>query len=288
MIELSFPVVSDQIDVFDEQLLELGDARWMLLQDLPTAQTRLIGVFADADAADAAWASLRALVQGVTLPEQPQQRVLADEDWRDSYKAHFKSWQFGSLHWVPVWERDQHQTAPDDKVIWLDPGLAFGTGNHETTRLCCERLVQLADVFPRGSAVIDAGCGSGILALSAARLGFSSVTGFDLDPEAITVSRENAALNELTSAVDFFVGDLVSGFTGRRGSIVLANIQADVLMRYADELVGAVVNPGALVLGGILAREIDAVRQHFEARTPGWRTDSRVMNEWADLLLVRR
>lgn len=287
MIELSCTVSPEQVDAFDEQLLELGDARWMLHQDLPSAQTRLIGVFADQEAADQAWTALGQTAQGLSLPPRPDSRTLADQDWRDSYKAHFKSWQFGSLHWVPVWEREKESAAADKTTIWLDPGLAFGTGNHETTRLCCERLVSLARHFSRERPVIDAGCGSGILALSAARLGFTRVAAFDNDPEAIMVSRENAVLNGLESAVDFFVGDLVSGLSGRQGGIVLANIQADILQKFSAQLLQSVEPDGALVLSGILAREIDQVRAHFEAAAPAWKVESRVLNEWADLLLLR-
>ena len=96
-------------------------------------------------------------------------RSLPDQDWKDSYKAHFKASRFGRLHWVPEWERKSYSLPPGDVVLWLDPGLAFGTGNHETTRLCCERLVSHAEAAARPGArpvesvrVIDAGCGSGI------------------------------------------------------------------------------------------------------------------------------
>jgi ribosomal protein L11 methyltransferase len=88
--------------------------------------------------------------------------------------------------------------------------------------------------------------------------------------------------------VEFFVGDLVSGLSNRKGAIVLANIQADVLMAYADHLLESVCNPGALVLSGILARENDQVRQHFAAKATSWRIESRVLNEWSDILLTRR
>src|SRR4030095_8213160 len=109
---------------------------------------------------------------GITPVGEPSHRTLGDVDWRDSYKEHFHAWRFGRLHWVPVWERDKHIVPPGDAVLWLDPGLAFGTGNHQTTRLCVERLVTLAEERGTGGVVIDAGCGSGILALSAALLGF--------------------------------------------------------------------------------------------------------------------
>jgi ribosomal protein L11 methyltransferase len=214
-------------------------------------------------------------------------RALADQDWRDSYKAHFKPWQFGRLHWVPIWMRETYALPAGDAVIWLDPGLAFGTGNHETTRLCVERLVALAERRGTSGRVVDAGCGSGILTLSASKLGFGDVKGFDNDPEAVRVSEENAALNGLTGKVTFGTGDLVSGFDGRAADIVLANIQADVLMRFADELIAAVAPSGTLVMSGILAQEIDKVRATFVAKVPAWGCDSRLMGEWADLVLVR-
>jgi ribosomal protein L11 methyltransferase len=137
--------------------------------------------------------------------------------------------------------------------------------------------------------VIDAGCGSGILALSAALLGFGEVVGFDNDPEAVRISDENAALNGLTDRVRFLVGDLVSGLASERdrGDVVLANIQADVLMRFAPELVATVRPGGTLILSGILAGENAQVRQVFEAAAPGWPVNARTMGEWSDVVLTR-
>jgi ribosomal protein L11 methyltransferase len=171
--------------------------------------------------------------------------------------------------------------------LWLDPGMAFGTGNHETTRLVVERLVTYAVESGIQGRVIDAGCGSGILALSAVKLGFTQVAAFDNDPLAIDVSRENAELNQLTGRVDFFVGDLVTGLAKRQAELVLANIQADVLIGFAPQLVAAVAPEGVLVLSGILARELSGVRTAFEALPPGWTTNSRTMGEWCDLVVVR-
>ena len=135
--------------------------------------------------------------------------------------------------------------------------------------------------------VIDAGCGSGILALSAALLGFRDVRGFDNDPEAVRVSEENAALNGLAGRVVFSTGDLVTGLAGREAEIVLANIQADVLMRFARELVAAVAPGGTLVLSGILAQENAQVRAAFAAVAPNWPIEARTMGEWSDVVLVR-
>jgi ribosomal protein L11 methyltransferase len=213
--------------------------------------------------------------------------AVVDEDWRNAYKAHFKAWRSGRLHWVPEWERATYPLSSDDVVIWLDPGMAFGTGNHETTRLCCERLVAWAEAAPRPARVIDAGCGSGILALSAVKLGFGTVYGFDNDAEAVRISAENAALNGAGEAVEWATADLVTGLAGRDAELVLANIQADVLMRFAGELLGAVVPGGGLVLSGILAHEQARVREVFAAAAPDWGIEGRVMGEWSDLALRR-
>lgn len=290
LFEIKAEIPPDVVDVIDDVLLELGVEGWSLLQDVIVKRAWILGIFADEAEAKARWEELLPLITPITQPVGPEYRVLADQDWRDSYKAHFKASQFGRLHWVPVWEREKFQPAAGEVVIWLDPGLAFGTGNHETTRLCCERLVALADKAGDRLAewrVIDAGCGSGILALSAAKLGFQQVVGFDNDPEAVRVSGENAELNGLTGAVDFFTGDLVSGLAGRSAEVVLANIQADVLMRFVHELTGAVAAGGSLVLSGILAIELERVRSVFAAAVPTWTIESRVMGEWSDLALTR-
>jgi ribosomal protein L11 methyltransferase len=291
LFEIKAEISPQAVDAIDEVLLELGVEGWSLLQDVIIPQAWIVGIFADDAEARARWSELVPQLAGLSPLAEPAFRALADQDWRDSYKAHFKASQFGRLHWVPVWERAAFQPAAGEVVIWLDPGLAFGTGNHETTRLCCERLVVLAEQAgaPLGERrVIDAGCGSGILALSAAKLGFGQIAGFDNDAEAVRISEENAAMNELGGAVNFYTGDLVSGLAGgRQAEVVLANIQADVLMRFANELVGAVAPGGTLVLSGILAQELAQVRAVFAATVPAWTIASRVMGEWSDLALTR-
>jgi ribosomal protein L11 methyltransferase len=290
LIEIKSEMSPDAAGAVEEVLLELGAQNWSVLEDAIGKRAWVVGIFSDEAGARAAWAELR----GKISAGEPELRGLADAEWRDSYKAHFKAWQFGRLHWVPVWEREEFQLPAGDAVLWLDPGLAFGTGNHETTRLCVEQLVAFGktqrsnvQIPNERRRVIDAGCGSGILALSAALLGFGDVTGFDLDPEAVRVSGENAALNGLTGRVKFFAGDLAGGLKGRPADILLANIQADVLMRFARELTGAVAPGGELVLSGILADELDQVRAAFAAVTPGWREETRVLGEWSCLAVAR-
>ena len=287
LYELKSGIPLAAIEPIEELLAELEEQRLMVLEDKPSAQAWLMGYFSSQDEAKTAWRRLADAGNAAWGEAQPELRELPDVDWKDSYKAHFKASKFGRLNWVPVWERAQFHLPPGEEVLWLDPGMAFGTGNHETTRLCCERLAQHAAARGSSARVIDAGCGSGILALSAAKLGFQEISGFDNDPEAIRVSQENAALNELAGKVNFFVGDLVTGLAGRQAELVMANIQSDVLMRFADELCATVAAGGELVLSGILSRELDEVRTKFSGRATGWKIDSRVFGEWADLSLVR-
>ncbi|MBL9202012.1 MAG: 50S ribosomal protein L11 methyltransferase [Opitutaceae bacterium] len=291
LFELKIEIAAAAAGAADEALLERGWGNWSVLEDAIVRRAWLVGIGAEPEVLRAEYLSLAA--DGAAALGEATLRALADADWRDSYKAHFHAWRFGRLHWVPVWERETFHLPPGDAVLWLDPGLAFGTGNHETTRLCVERLVALSGRMAGTSAgkdgirVIDAGCGSGILALSAALLGFIAVRGFDNDPEAVRVSRENAALNGLAGRVEFFTADLAGGLAGRTADIVLANIQADVLMRFARELVAAVAPGGTLVLSGILAPENAQVRAAFAAAAPGWPIDSRVMGDWSDVVLTR-
>lgn len=337
LFEIKIEVPAAFADAVEDVLLELGAGAddnnagagaagaggWCLLEDAIAKRAWLVGVFSGAAEARARWAELRALLPAEIAAGagEPAERALGDRDWRDSYKAHFKAWRFGRLHWVPVWERETYALPDGDAVIWLDPGLAFGTGNHETTRLCVERLVGLLDAgggtgggadggtdggaggtggggcneeldtIARAGAgaarVADAGCGSGILALSAARLGCGRVIGFDNDPEAVRVSGENAALNGLADRVEFAAGDLASGFQGQQWDIVLANILADVLIQFARELAAAVAPGGALVLGGILASENAQVRAAFSAVAPDWKMEWRELGGWSDVLLLR-
>jgi len=295
LFQLKPEIAASAAEAADTILLEFGSENWSVLENAITHRAWLVGVNADAAGLRQEWEALRALLAaGDVRPlDEPAVETLADADWRESYKAHFHAWQFGRLHWVPVWQRATFVLPPGEAVLWLDPGLAFGTGNHETTRLCIERLVAWeataaqAGRATTAASLIDAGCGSGILALSAALLGFGEIFGFDNDPEAVRVSEENAAANGLSGRVHFAAADLTTGLAGRQADVVLANIQADVLMRFAAELVAAVAPGGSLILSGILAAENAKVRDAYAAAAPAWRIEGRVLGEWSDLWLVR-
>jgi ribosomal protein L11 methyltransferase len=291
LFEFKVEIPAPLAGLVDDTLLERETQNWSVLEDVIARRAWVVGICPDEPATQREWDELAPHLSaaGVTALGAPQCREIADADWRDSYKVHFRAWQFGRLHWVPVWERSTFAVPAGDAVLWLDPGLAFGTGNHETTRLCVERLVALAETHGVRGRVVDAGCGSGILALSAALLGFQDVAGFDNDAEAVRISVENAELNGLAQRVRFSVADLEGGLRDEAGRVhvLLANIQADVLMRFASVLVAAVAPGGTLVLSGILANENTQVRATFEAITPQWTVNARVMGEWSDIVLAR-
>ncbi|MEZ5275710.1 MAG: 50S ribosomal protein L11 methyltransferase [Opitutaceae bacterium] len=269
----------------EDFLNENEESGWMLIEDPVAGLAVLKGFFESKDEATRAWSGLADRVKPFLKPGDPVFSELADQDWRLSYREHFKAWHSGPIHWVPVWERESYAVPPGDVAVWLDPGMAFGTGNHETTRLCLNRLIAFDRSRWAGSAVIDAGCGSGILAISAARLGFGRVRGFDLDPEAVVIARKNADLNGLADRLVFSEGDLESGLAGVPADVVLANILSDVLVRFADRLIQSVLPGGVLVLSGILSSELPEVRAAFRELAPNAPIESATLGEWADLLI---
>jgi ribosomal protein L11 methyltransferase len=282
-------IPADAAEAVELALLDSGFDGWSLLEDAIEKRAWIVGIFKGRDEAEARWSELKPSLSGVATGEFVPRR-LPDADWKNSYREHFKAWTFGRLHWVPVWERETFRLPEGHAVLWLDPGMAFGTGNHETTRLCIGRLIEFESGLSGCKAdlrVIDAGCGSGILALSACLLGFRDVSGFDNDQEAVRVSFENAQFNQLSGQVRFAVRGLPDGLGSGNAGVVLANIQSDILALHAGALAGAVAPGGLLAMSGILAGEVGRVRAAFESVAPGWSSDSRVMGEWCDLALRR-
>jgi ribosomal protein L11 methyltransferase len=290
VFEARVEVPVSRVAELEDWLAENEVSEWMITEDLPSRRAWLVAYGPVREDVEKGWLQLCGIIDETFLLGAVGIREIENADWQESYKAHFKASQFGRLHWVPVWERDGFSIPEGDEVVWLDPGLAFGTGNHETTRLCCERLVTFAHERTNELAtahVIDAGCGSGILAISAAKLGFTNVSGFDNDPDAVGISVENAQLNACAEMVEFFTGDLISGLENRRADLLMANILANVLIEFASQLTAAVAPGGLLVLSGILADEVEKVRNAFAAAAPGWSIESRTLGEWADHALQK-
>lgn len=246
-----------------------------------TSATMQIFLPDPADAPRAAEA-LAAAGRIVGLELAPETGTIPDEDWKLSYRKHFKTEVISPRLVVrPPWEAVT--PAPGQKVLTLDPGIAFGTGQHPTTRACLDAIDALA-VEGTDRSFLDVGCGSGILSIAAALEGFRDVHGFDNDPDAVRNANENAEANGLGAL--FSDGDLSVPGTATPADVVAANVLAPVLVRFARE-VGALVNPGGrLILSGILDEQYDEVRAAYVAL--GFtELSNRLIGEWRTGLFAK-
>jgi len=216
---------------------------------------RVVALFPeDADIPDA----LDQVAARLGLADLPSYRVepLAEQDWVRAWMDRWKPMRFGNNLWVvPSW-----LTPPEPQAvnITLDPGMAFGTGTHATTGMC---LTWLAEHPPREQDVIDFGCGSGILAIAALKLGARNALGTDTDPQALAVTRENAERNGVLDRLTLCLPDAVP--PGTRADVVLANILAPALVALAPQLIAITRPGGALLLSGLLHHQADEVRTAY-------------------------
>jgi ribosomal protein L11 methyltransferase len=236
-------------DAADEPILELGPGETRLWQ-----QIRLSALF-DAGQDEARLDETLRQCLPQLAPGQMQWEHLADQPWERAWLTHFQPMRFGKRLWIRP--GDMPVDAADALVIDLDPGLAFGTGTHPTTALCLEWLEQ-ADLH--GKAVIDFGCGSGVLAIAALKLGAACVHGLDHDPQAIQASRDNAERNQVVDRLRLYPpGEhLAQGV-----DLVVANILSGTLISLADSLAALTLPAGTLLLSGVLESQAEAVLQAY-------------------------
>jgi ribosomal protein L11 methyltransferase len=190
-------------------------------------------------------------------------RIVHETDWAEAWKAYFPVMRIGRRLVIrPTWRR--HRRRPDDVVLALDPGMAFGTGLHPTTRLCLAAVEVLADGDGlAGARVLDVGCGSGILAIAALRLGAATALGVDTDPIAIEATLANGARNALRRRLRAREGSVPTGEPPF--DVVLANLIAGVLVQLAPALRDELRPGGVLLASGIFSDREAEVRAAFEA-----------------------
>lgn len=237
--------------MFGEPGMEPTEAAW--------DHSRVVAL-TDVDADQAAIVAEAAAA--IKLPKVPTftTRSVADEDWVRLTQSQFAPIHIGKNIWVvPSWHEAPD---PDGLILELDPGLAFGTGSHPTTRLCMEWL----EAHPApGKTVLDYGCGSGILAMVAKKMGAGDVAGVDIDPQAIESARDNAGRNNCDIA--YYLPDQLAtakpGHATGRFDTVVANILSSPLKLMAPMLAGRVAPGGALILSGVLARQAEEVAEAY-------------------------
>ncbi|MBT3308563.1 MAG: 50S ribosomal protein L11 methyltransferase [Gammaproteobacteria bacterium] len=285
-----FTTQQPSAESLSDLLMELGaasvtfeDAEDQPLLEPPPGATPLwdqvvvVGLFDDA--------LDRTLIQQQILQQIPQDAAatltlapLEEQDWVRAWMDDFHPMQFGERLWiVPSWS---DPVDSDGVNILLDPGLAFGTGTHPTTALC----LQWLDAHPpQGKRVIDYGCGSGILAIAAAKLGATQVDGVDLDPQALIATQDNAEKNQITT-INSFLPDKFP--KAAKADLLLANILAGPLEELAPMLSNHVISGGAIVLSGILSDQAEAVSHaysHWFEMEP-----ATLQEEWVRLSGVKR
>ncbi len=211
-------------------------------------RSRIVALFDDSTAIEAV---LRAAFGAVGIADVPafERREVADENWVALTQSQFDPIAIGDRLWiVPSWHEPPVGAQGSAAIVLrLDPGMAFGTGDHPTTRMC---LAWLERNVLSGASVVDYGCGSGILAIAAKKLGAGHVTGTDIDEQAVAAARANALANAVD--IDFSSS---AGFTTRPAQIVVANILSNPLKVLAPLLTSLVASGGQLVLSGILERQ---------------------------------
>ncbi|TNF65274.1 MAG: 50S ribosomal protein L11 methyltransferase [Gammaproteobacteria bacterium] len=268
--EITFTLKRDDVESYEDALLTLGACSITLkdAEDNPIFepgvdetplwdQLQLTALFTEEfDLA----LILNQLPEILSISQLPvyTTKIYPDEDWERSWMEHFKPIQLGERLWIcPSW----HETPNPNAVnIILDPGLAFGTGSHPTTELC---LRWLDKTITGNETVIDYGCGSGILAIAAIKLGSKKAIGIDIDPQAITASNDNAQRNEINQKqFNFLMADKITNDV--TCDILIANILANPLIQLAPSIAKLVKPKGKIALSGILEEQAQLVIEAYQ------------------------
>ena len=181
-----------------------------------------------------------------------------EEDWANNWKKYYKPSRIGEKIVVkPIWE--EYEAKDNDLVIELDPGMAFGTGEHETTRMCIQALEKYVE---KDSTVFDVGCGSGILAIAAAKLGSKKAIGVDLDPVAVESAIENVKFNNVEN-IEILHGNLIDVIEGK-ADIVVANIIAEIICILTEDVSNVIKKDGLFITSGIIHDRVEMVTTKLE------------------------
>jgi ribosomal protein L11 methyltransferase len=261
-------------DLIDESILNADKTRASVFVYLPAE-----GGFADTVA------FLKERFSALGIKAEISVSGVSEEDWANSWKAYYKPIKIGErIVVVPAWEK--YEAKEGELIVRMDPGMAFGTGSHETTRLVISLLEKYIN---GGERVLDVGCGSGILAICAAKLGAAECKAYDIDPVAVKVARENIKDSGLEATVSCDVSDLLRQVDGTGGAynVICANIVADIIIRMTPDI-GAYMDEKSVILAsGIIVERSDDVVECFEKN--GLRVVERAEeNGWCALAVMKK
>lgn len=259
-----------------ERDTSLGQWYEFPLNDIPEGEAIIKGYFADVSNPGDLIAEIQPRIEELkTFDIDPgsykmETKIVNEEDWATAWKQYFKPIRVSEkLTIKPTWE--EYTPAPEEKIIELDPGMAFGTGTHPTTSLC---LRTLEKVIQGGEEVIDVGTGSGILAIGAMKLGAKHVLALDLDPVAVSSAQENTRLNGLEQDITVHLSDLLQVInrnaegddTAKLGvtlpvQVIVANILAEIILLFIDDVYNALEDGGTYIASGIYKNKEEDVEQ---------------------------
>ena len=282
---------SDGVSIFDTQdLYDIlhSDVQWDYVEEHLLVKNEVVKVKGYFDAEDTtitrkvieALGELRANSTMNLGSLEEMSSIINDEDWVNEWRKYYKPIHVNDVVIVPSWIK--YDKKDDEKIVRLEPGMAFGTGTHESTHMCVELLTELD---PTGKTVLDVGTGSGILGLVAAAKGAKEVYMYDIDDVAVTAARENIALNSLEDRVFAYNSNLLA-LNSKKADIVLANITADVLIMLSNDLANALREDAKIILSGIIKARCDDVVRAYESR--GYHIVKLIEDgEWNALLMER-
>ena len=227
-------------------------------------------------------AFIDAKLSSMSIPFSKEIEGMEEENWADSWKKYFKPIKLGRVTIVPAWE--EYNSSDGEVIIKIDPGMAFGTGTHETTRLVM-KIMQ--DTVTGGEAVLDVGCGSGILAITASKLGAKRCNAYDIDPVAVKVAKENAAIAECEN-ITVGTSDLLSGVERIPGgyNLCVANIVADIIIRMLPDIHTYLTPSSPIILSGIVAEREEDIKRAAAQHGYGVVRIERE-NDWVAMMIKR-
>lgn len=204
-----------------------------------------------------------------------------EKDWSESWKKYYKPKRIGKRIIIkPSWE--DFKCNANDLIVELDPGMAFGTGTHETTIMCTEAIESY---MKPGDKVYDVGCGSGILSIVAAKLGASKVLGIDMDPNSVRISKENIIRNGVDDTVDILEGNLLD-LISEKANVIVSNIIAEIIVGMSLDIKEKLTDNGIFIASGIILDKIDLVKNALLSHDFKI-IETKIMNEWACIVASR-
>lgn len=240
------------------------------------------------DVQERAWAVLER-VSAAALPTTDADVAVTavdEQDWADAWKKEYRPLPVGrGLVIIPLWEREAAGRWPDRTPVYLEPGMAFGTGTHGTTTLCLEVLEEAVRL---GSEVLDVGCGTAILGIAAAKLGASRVLALDIDPVAVDVARDNVRQNDVADRVEVRQGDLLSGLEPSDAfDVIVANILRDIVIRLIPQAAPRLRSGGRVILSGFVSGQAPQVEAAMTAAGLVV-VERRMLDDWVALVGEKR